>query len=74
MVISSTKDYHECARCGITTATENRLCPCNRKSCDAIKKGTIVITKTIMLDDQKKVKDLREGDGDIGQIIASWNV
>jgi hypothetical protein len=71
---SITKDYYECERCGITTATDNRLCPCNRKTCDAIKKGSIVITKTIYLDNKDQSSNNRNDFNDLGQIVASINV
>ena len=70
---TETKDYYECERCGVTTATENRLCPCNRRVCDAVKKGTLKITKTITLDGEGGNSNQLFND-DIGQMIASMNL
>lgn len=41
--------YFECERCGITTETIDRMCPCPRGSCEAVHKGTVVVTRTIEL-------------------------
>lgn len=72
-VVSEVKQYYECLRCKVTTATEHRLCPCNRKDCDAKKMGTITITKTIVLDSEDL--SVSRGDiDDIGQMMASMNL
>lgn len=71
--VSVTKGYYECERCKITTATEYRLCPCNRKTCDAEKMGTITITKTITLDSED-LSVSRWGMDDISQTMASMNL
>lgn len=71
--ITETKEYHECERCQITTATEYRLCPCNRKNCFSKKMGIITITKTIVIinePDGKPKTDI----GDVDQIMASMNL
>lgn len=43
------KPYFECESCEITTETIGRWCPCPRGSCDAVHKGTIIVTRTIEL-------------------------
>jgi hypothetical protein len=73
-VISEVKQYYECTRCNVTTATEHRLCPCNRKVCDAKKMGTITITKTITLDNEDSSVSRDKGVDDIGQMMASMNL
>jgi hypothetical protein len=72
-VISEVKQYYECVRCNVTTATEHRLCPCNRKNCDAKKMGIITITKSIVLDGENTVGRRNEID-DVNQMIASMNL
>lgn len=74
MITTTTKDYYECVRCGINTSFEYRICPCNRKPCDAIKKGIITITKNITLDEDDFKTNGRDRNDDIGQMLASWNV
>lgn len=71
---TETKDYYECTRCNITTATEFRLCPCNRKPCDATKKGTMTITKNITFDNENRVISRQLDSDDLGQMIASMNL
>ncbi len=71
---TETKDYYECERCNVTTATENRICPCNRKVCDAIKKGTLTITKNITYDGENQIVSRNLDSDDIGQMIASMNL
>ena len=68
------KDYYECERCKVTTATEHRLCPCNRKNCDDIKKGIITTTKTITFDGDSGLVSRSHDSNDIGQMIASMNL
>lgn len=63
-------DYYVCDRCEITSETEGRMCPCPRGSCDAEKKGEVIIVKTIIMDNERGKKD----DDSIEQIIASINV
>lgn len=43
------KNYYECNRCNISSEENSRMCPCPRGSCDAVKKGTVIITKEIKL-------------------------
>jgi hypothetical protein len=73
-VISEVKEYYVCIRCNVTTATEHRLCPCNRKVCDAKKMGTIAITKTITLDNEDNVINRDDSIDDIEQMMASMNL
>jgi hypothetical protein len=73
-VISEVKQYYECVRCDVTTATEHRLCPCNRKVCEAKKMGIITITKTITLDNEDFSVNRDSGMDDIGQMMASMNL
>lgn len=72
--ISVTKDYHECGRCKISTAVEYRLCPCNRKDCEAKKIGTITIMKTITLDSEDLSVSRDKSMDNIGQMMASMNL
>jgi hypothetical protein len=69
-VISEVKQYYECIRCNVTTATEHRLCPCNRKVCDTKKMGTITIT----LNNEDFSVSRDKGVDDIGQMMASMNL
>ena len=64
-------DYYVCDRCEINTETEDRMCPCPRGSCDAVRVGEVIKTKTIVLDADRKNNDK---DNSIGQIIASKNL
>lgn len=66
------RDYYECYRCKITSETIGRMCPCPRNlNCDAEKKGEVIISKTIVLDNEKNNTDR----GDFTeQIIASMNL
>jgi hypothetical protein len=71
---TETKDYYECERCKITTATENRLCPCNRKPCDATKRGTITISKSITFDNESIIVSRKLDSDDVSQMMASMNL
>jgi hypothetical protein len=72
-IISEVKEYHECTRCNVTTATEHRLCPCNRRVCHAKKMGIITITKTITIDGDSTI-GRSDNNNDVGQIMASMNL
>lgn len=72
-IISEVKEYYECTRCNITTATEHRLCPCNRRVCDAKKMGKITITKNIVLDGEN-IASRGDENNDVSQIMASMNL
>lgn len=50
------KDYFECKRCEINTETVGRMCPCPRGSCEAVHKGTVIITRSIKLNKNSKEK------------------
>lgn len=71
---TETKDYYECERCKITTATEHRLCPCNRKPCDVVKKGTITTSKFITFDNESHLISRQLDSDDLGQMVASMNL
>ena len=72
--ISVTKDYYECERCNVSTDVEYRLCPCNRKVCEAKKMGSITITKTIIFDIEDSSTNKNGSLNDIDQIMASMNL
>ena len=72
--ITETKDYYECERCNVDTATENRLCPCNRRVCEAVKKGRMTTTKIVTFDDEMNLKRSNLDSDDIGQMMASMNL
>jgi len=44
------EDYFECQRCKINSLdSPNRIMPCPRGGCEAYKKGTVTVNKTLNL-------------------------